>query len=69
MMILHHIGGLEILVIDGVVLLNERQCRLMMEVRPLAAHRLMRLCQEGDRFPTTVAALFAARRTFGRSNV
>ena len=61
MVILRHVPDLQVLVIDHIIGAHERQCRLMMEVRPLAAHRLMRLCQEGDRFPTTVAALFAAR--------
>ena len=40
---------------------HERQCRLVVKVRPLAAHRLLRLRQQRHRFPPTVAALFAAR--------
>jgi hypothetical protein len=44
MVVLYHIGGLEILVIDGVISTYQRQRRLMVEVLALAAHFLMRSC-------------------------
>jgi hypothetical protein len=60
MMILHHIGRLEIFVIDRVVLLNERQCRLVMKVPPLASHCLMRPGKQLGRFAPAIAPLLAS---------
>jgi hypothetical protein len=40
--ILHHIGGLQVLVLDAVTPLNERQRCRVMKILPLATHLLMR---------------------------
>jgi hypothetical protein len=39
----HHVGRLEVFVIDRIMLLNERQRGLVVEVLPLASHLLIRL--------------------------
>ena len=65
MMILHHIGRLEVLVIDRVVLTNERQRCLVVKVRSLASHlsdapwrAALPLC-DGDCCPSCGARLCA----------
>jgi hypothetical protein len=55
----HHVGDPQILVIDRVVALDERQCRLVVEVLALATHRLMRLRQQADRLPPAMTPLLA----------
>ena len=45
MVALDHIADLQVLMIDGVVLLNELERRLVMKVRPLAVYFLMRFRQ------------------------
>jgi hypothetical protein len=42
-MILHHMGGLEVLVIDRVILTDRRQRGLMVEVGTLPPHLLVLL--------------------------
>ena len=49
MVMLHQVGGLEVLVTDRVVLAYQRQRRLVVEVLSLASHPLMRLGQQGHR--------------------
>ncbi len=66
MAILHHVGGLEILVIDRVVLTHECVRRLVVKVAPLASHRLVRFGEECDRLASAVAASLAARDTPSR---
>jgi hypothetical protein len=44
----HHVGRLELLVIDRIILADKRQCCLVVEVPPLASHLLMRSRQEVD---------------------
>src|SRR5262245_32618055 len=46
MVILHHIDGLQVLMIDRVVLAYQRQRRLVVKVRSLPPHFLMRLGKE-----------------------
>jgi hypothetical protein len=58
---LDHAADLQILVIDRVILSNERSRRLMAEIRPLATYFLMRLGDQDNRFLAAVAALLAAR--------
>ena len=58
MMMLHHGGGLEVLVIDRVVLLNELEGYLMVGVLPLSPHLLMRLGQQGHRFASAMTPTF-----------
>ena len=75
MVVPNHIGDLQVLMIDRVILLNERitQCRLMVEVLSPATHSLMRPGQQGDCLapPTTAllttgdAALRLLQRAFG----
>ena len=59
MVILHHVGGLEILVIDRVVLTHKCERRLVVKVAPLASHRLMRLGEQCDRLAPAVTAPLA----------
>src|SRR5262245_60149632 len=58
---LHHVGGLQVLVIDGVISTHERQRCFVMEVGALPLHLLMRFGEQCDRLPAAVAALLAAR--------
>jgi hypothetical protein len=60
MMVPDHVGRLQVFMVDHVVLLNEGQRRLMVEIRSLTAHFLMRLGKQRYRFPTAVAPLLAA---------
>ncbi len=46
MVVLEHVGRLQVLVIDRVVAAHQRQRRLVVEVLPLAPHLLMRLRQQ-----------------------
>jgi hypothetical protein len=59
--VLEHVGRLQVFVIDHIVRANERKRRLVVEVLPLAAHRLMRFRQQLHGLAPAVAALFAPR--------
>jgi hypothetical protein len=56
-MVLHHVGRLQIFVIDRVVLAHQLDRCLMLEILPLAFHRLMRLGQQSHRLTPPIAAL------------
>jgi hypothetical protein len=43
MVILEHVGRLQVLVVDYIILTNKRERRLVVKILPLAAHLLMRL--------------------------
>src|SRR5260221_12981302 len=60
MVILEHVGRLQVFVIDGVVLAYEGERRLVMEVLPLAPHCLMRFGEQFDRLLTTLTAFLTA---------
>ena len=60
MVILDHIGRLQVLVIDHIILAHEGERRLVVKVPPLAAHRLMRFRQQLHGLATACAALLAA---------
>src|SRR5262249_40247456 len=55
-----HVGRLQIFVVDGVVLVHERQCGLMMEVGALALHLQVCLRKQPYRFLAPIAALLAS---------
>ena len=61
--ILDHVGRLQILMIDRVVVANEREGRLVVEVLPLTLHLQMRLGQQVHCFAAAIAALLAPRHT------
>jgi hypothetical protein len=58
--ILDHVGRLQVFMIDGVIATHETQGGLMVEVLPLASHLLVRLGKQVDRFTPTVAPRLAA---------
>jgi hypothetical protein len=60
MRLLRLVGGLQVLVVDRVMLTDQCQCVLAVEVGTLTPHRLVRFRQEGDRFASTVAATLPA---------
>jgi hypothetical protein len=68
MVMLHHSGGLQDLVIDGVMSTYQRQRGLVMKVGPLPPHLLMRFGQKHHRLmPAMTPALpagYAALRRF-----
>jgi hypothetical protein len=55
-----HIGRLQVLVIDGIVLSHQRQRGLVVEVNALPLQLLMRLRQQRDRLAASAASLLAA---------
>src|SRR5260370_15892117 len=57
----HHVGRLQVFVIEGVVLLDQGQGGLVVEVLPLALDMLMDTAQEMDRLAPPLAPLLAAR--------
>jgi hypothetical protein len=59
MVILDHVGRLQVFVIDRVVRPNKRQRRLMVKVLSLAAHCLMRLGEQDDCLAPPIASLLA----------
>jgi len=63
----HHVGRLQVLVVDCVAGLDQRERRLAVKVLPLAAHCLMRFRQDIDRLPASVAAFLAVRDPSRRS--
>jgi hypothetical protein len=63
MVILEHVGRLQVFVINCVVLTNQLERCLVMEVLPLALHFLMRLGEQCHRLAPTCAAFLAARNT------
>ena len=63
MVMLHHVGRLEIFVIDHIIGAYEGERRLVVKVAPLASHRLVRFGEECDRLASTVAALLATTAT------
>jgi hypothetical protein len=54
-MVLDHIGRPQILMIDRVVISDERQRRLVLKVLSLATHRLMSFGEERDRLMPAAA--------------
>src|SRR5262249_50658208 len=58
---LEHVGHLQILVIDGVVLAHQVERGLLVKISPLAAHPLLRRRKQYDCLATSVAALLAPR--------
>jgi hypothetical protein len=56
-----HIARLQVLMIDRVVLSNERERRLVVKVRSLASHRLVRFGKESDGLASAITPLLAAR--------
>jgi hypothetical protein len=60
MAILDQVDRLQILVIDRVVLTHQGERGLVMKVRSLPPHLLMRLGQQCDRFAPAVAATLSA---------
>jgi hypothetical protein len=58
-MVPEHVGRLQVLVIDRVVLPNQRQRCLVMEVCSLASHLLVRFGEQLDRLAPTVTSLLA----------
>jgi hypothetical protein len=65
--ILHHVGGLQVLVIDRVLLTQKGERGLVVEILPLTPHVLMCLGQERHRLAPAVTAALAARDTPLRS--
>ncbi len=61
MVIPEHVGRLQVLVINHIIGTHQGERRLMMKVLPLAAHRLMRLGEQDNRFPATMAPYLAPR--------
>ena len=59
-MVLEHVDRLQILMIDGVVLLNQMKRRLVVKVGPLALHLQMRFREHLHRFTAAVTPLLAA---------
>src|SRR5262245_41661575 len=53
------VGRLPVRVLDGVIPTHEGECRLVVEVLPLAPHRLMRLGEPTDGLTAPVAAFLA----------
>ena len=60
MVIPDHLGRLQVFMISRVIILDERQRRLMVIVLSLAANFLMRFRQEIHRFTPAMAPLLAA---------
>jgi hypothetical protein len=56
----HQIADLQVFKINRVVLLQQRQRRLVLEVASLALHRLVVALEQRDRLAPASAALFAA---------
>src|SRR5690348_7722482 len=63
MVVLDHVGRLQILVIDRVVVLDKSQRSLVVKVLPLALDLLMSPSEQHDCFPATVASFLAATQT------
>jgi hypothetical protein len=61
--VLEHVGRLQILMIDGVVLLHKVKRRLVVKVDPLALYREVRFGEQLRRFPAAVTPLLAARHS------
>jgi hypothetical protein len=61
MVIPDHVVDLQVLVLDHSVGAHQRERGLVMKVLSLPLHRLLRLRQQGHRFPAAVAPLLAAR--------
>ncbi len=59
--VLHHVGRLQVFVIDRVVLTHQRQRRLVVEVGSCPPYPLMRLGEQLDRLSPAVAALLPPR--------
>src|SRR5581483_7827060 len=60
----YHVGDPQIFEIDGVVLAQQHERRLVVEVRALALHLLMRLAKAAHRLAAPFAALLAAAHPF-----
>jgi hypothetical protein len=54
----HHTGDLQLLVLDPIVGAHKRERRRVVKILSLAAHGLLRLRQHTDGFPAAVAASF-----------
>ena len=59
--ILEHVGRLQVFVIDGVVLLDKYQRGLLVEISALTLHLEVLLGQQPHSFAPAVASLFAPR--------
>jgi hypothetical protein len=60
MVVLNHVGRLQILVIDSVVGLDQSERNFMVEVLALAFHLHVRLGEQLHGFATAVASLLAS---------
>jgi hypothetical protein len=54
--VLEHVGRLQILAIDRIIFAHKSQRRLVVEVLPLAPYFLMGFRQQHDGFASTIAA-------------
>src|SRR6516165_5711314 len=62
-MILEHVGRLQVLMIDHVVLTHERERRLVMKILPLTSYFLMRLGEQYHCLAPAMTPFLAARDT------
>jgi hypothetical protein len=60
MMVLHHVGGLRVFLVDCVIFTHESERRLVVKVPPLTLHLLMDFRQQIHRLSPAVAAPFAS---------